>query len=393
MRISFGFLLFALLEIVATASAQCLMVVQEPAGTPIVSRDSDNHGDGVTLETTQSVQGVWFLTLTANLYFQQERSSSMFRIDSRDQEFWITNGTPAGYRVSTGIGTALEPRGNGQYFVLVSAKGACGGVIYTLTPAGGARLSPPLNIQRPRIDGPGGASSPYGLWWLGGFSDDDNGYYNRGTFSVNRNGATGAPNWTVIQNATKVSLSCTTCDLPLVTSVEPSANCTYDIALQVDFAGFKSEPFLLNVNAPYYMESGGLSSTENLPPDGWITSIPYVNRDRCTYGMPSIALNEQFWPFENITANNWAKPQAKGIPSYGGYTWWIRSISLNVRRVIHQSSKTTRPIKWQWTKRSKLGISGKPHNRLRHIRAAEQVSPIYGSWGAPRCYSHSLLGV
>jgi hypothetical protein len=177
-----------------------------------------------------------------------------------------------------------------------------------------------VSVARPVITGPGGTSGPYGIWWLGGFSDSNNGYYDSAMLSVTRNGAPDTAHWSVIANWDKVNLSCVQCDFPLVTSAQPSANCTYDISIQVDFSGFKSAPYQLNVNAPSYLQ-GGLSTTNNYV-DGWLTLVPYTTRDRCNYPMPSIALNETFDQFFDMTSNNWAKPSAGGITGYGGYTWW-----------------------------------------------------------------------
>ena len=164
-------------------------------------------------------------------------------------------------------------------------------------------------------------SGPYRIWWLGGFSDSANGYYNAATLSANRHGAPGTANWTRLTGATKVSLNCYQCDYPLATSAAPSANCTYDVSIQLDFGGFKAAaPFLLNVNAPFYVQSGGFPTTEDFMDNGWITVVPYMNRDRCSYPMPSIALNETFGPFQDMVNNNWAKPPAGGLAGYGNYT-------------------------------------------------------------------------
>lgn len=105
-----------------------------------------------------------------------------------------------------------------------------------------------------------------------------------------------------------------------LTSAQPSANCTYDVGVRVSYSGFNSEAlYVLNVNAPYYVQSGGLSSTPDLGGDGWLTVVPYINRDRCNYPMPSIALNELFGEF---TQSLWNKPTAEGLAAYPEFTWY-----------------------------------------------------------------------
>jgi hypothetical protein len=222
------------------------------------------------------------------------------------------------------VAVSLEPRGKGDYRTTLTQTGTCGGQTYDSTPA---NMSQPniLAVARPTITGPGGTSGPYGIWWLGGGTDDDNGYFNRATLTANPNGSPGSPTWSLIQgqvgsNAGRVALSCTTCNFPLVTSEQRSSNCAYDVGVRLNYNGFSSNVYLLNVNAPYYMESSGLASTNNFLSDGWITVIPYLNRDRCLYPMPSIALNEVFGTF---TQSNWPKPVAQGTANYNnGYIWY-----------------------------------------------------------------------
>ena len=118
-------------------------------------------------------------------------------------------------------------------------------------------------------------------------------------------------------------LPCTTCTLPLVMSAQPSANCTYDVGIQVNFGGFYSNVYSMNVNSPFYLESGGLSTTSNYQ-DGWLTLVPYLNRDRCNYINPSISLNETFGAF---TPANWPLPTAGGTSGYG--TTWYDQIFIH----------------------------------------------------------------
>ena len=149
---------------------------------------------------------------------------------------------------------------------------------------------------------------------------DANGNYNRATLSVNPNGTPGSPSWSIPINSDKLFLSCTNCTLPLITSLKPSENCTFDIGVRVSYDGFRSNPFLMNVNAPWFVEPGGPSETINYF-DGWKTFVFYATRDRCTAAMTGIAFNETFGTFQSLTANNWAKPVAEGKASYPGYFW------------------------------------------------------------------------
>ena len=65
------------------------------------------------------------------------------------------------------------------------------------------------------------------------------------------------------------------------------------------------------------MQSGGLSSTSNYG-DGWLTVVPYINRDRCNYPMPSLSLNEHFGMFtRDNAAYHWYFPTATPLPGSG----------------------------------------------------------------------------
>lgn len=275
-------------------------------------------GQGSLRLTAPSV-GNWLVYLRARINFRPLGSSVWSEVTYAETSTSIS-GKAIGFTYSSGLAQAnLEPRGNGDYQVTIAAHGICGGQDVPLTPSNPAP-SNILPVSRPTITGPGGTAGPYGIWWLGGGSDDSNGYFNRVTLSVNANGSPGSPTWSVPFGANKVSLSCTSCTSPLVTSTQPSSNCTYDVGVRVNYGGFNSENlYVLNVNAPFYVQSGGLSSTSNYGGDGWLTVVPYLNRDRCTYPMPSIALNETFGQF---TPSSWTKPTAGGTATYGGYTWY-----------------------------------------------------------------------
>jgi hypothetical protein len=146
------------------------------------------------------------------------------------------------------------------------------------------------------------------IWYLGGFSDG--GYSNTTTLSASTGGAPETPFWSVTANSTKISLSCTSCTFPLVTSQSPSANCAYDIIIQMSVGGLSADPFQFNVNEPWYLQSGGLSTTSDYG-DGWLTLVPYINRDRCTYPVPSLSVNEHFGTFiRDNPAYSWNFPPA-----------------------------------------------------------------------------------
>ena len=321
---SFGaFFVLSFLSFSAVAAGQaCELLVDQPANTPTVNRSSGNQVDGsATLRiTSHPAFGNWTVYLTSTLQFRPSGSGTFSDAALFQQLRMINAGQAVGTLLQSTAVASLEIRGNGDYRTTLSAYGFCNGVQYPLTPSGGPQPSAPFNVQRPTISGPGGGAGPYGIWWLGGGSDDVNGYYNRATLSANANGAPGTAHWATTTGGNKVLLSCISCTLPLVTSLQPSANCTYDVGIQMDFAGFKSPVYAMNVNAPFYMDAG-LSSTSNFL-DGWLTLVPYVNRDRCNYAMTSIALNEAFGPWVPDTTNNWNKPIAGGLPSYGGYTWY-----------------------------------------------------------------------
>jgi hypothetical protein len=300
----------------------CFLELNQPSNMlPTIVRSAPNFVGGTGyLRVNQTPVGTWDLRVQTTVQFRAPGGSTFGILSSNTTSVTVTPSTAVGTIFSSTVqNVQLNPQGDGDYRVAVSASGTCLNNAYPLTPNSPSPSSV-LSILRPRITGPGNVQSQYGIWWLGGASDDSNGYYNRATLSVNANGATGSPTWST-GGSSSVSLSCSACNFPLVTSVQPSANCSYDIAVTVNYSGFYSPIFWMNVNAPFYMQSGGLSSTTNNL-DGWSTVVPYSNRDRCNYQMPSIALNENFSTFTDIVSNNWAKPTAKGLSGYFGLTWY-----------------------------------------------------------------------
>lgn len=297
----------------------------------------------------------------------------------------VTPSTPVGSSWGASLEQELEPRGDGNYRVTVTANGTCNNIAYNLTPNNPAP-SDVLPVLRPVITGPGGTSRPYGIWWLGGGGDATNGYYNNATLAVNGNGAPGPLAWSVPQGASKVSLSCTSCSFPLVTSSQPSANCVYDIEIKVNFSGFYSNAYQLNVNSPYYVESGGLSTTEDYL-DGWFTVIPYRNRDRCQYQMPSIALNEVFGTF---TPSPWAKPAALGLSSYGSYTWYDQIFISGCAACTPPSVQRNPANQTLADQAQQYWRIGSEHSRHRSLRPAKHVSTVHGTWRPRQCFADSV---
>jgi hypothetical protein len=196
---------------------------------------------------------------------------------------------------------------------------------HTLTPDGvscpgwqqtSSSSSDDLSVLKPTVSGLNA------IWYLGGSPDGN--YTNTTTLAAASGGAPETPYWNVTANSNKISLSCNSCTFPLVTSLVPSANCMYDITIQMSVGGLNADPFQFNVNEPWYLESGGLSSTGDYF-DGWLTVVPYITRDRCYYPLEHISINEHFGPFaKDDPAYTWAVPTAMPLPgyAYGGYTWY-----------------------------------------------------------------------
>ena len=105
-----------------------------------------------------------------------------------------------------------------------------------------------LQVERPTISGINA------IWWLGGGSDPNNGYYNQAALTADPKGAPETPYWTVAPGSTKISLSCTSCTQNVVTSEQPSSGCVYDIGIKVSVGGLDSDVFVFSVNQPSWLE-------------------------------------------------------------------------------------------------------------------------------------------
>lgn len=278
---------------------QCLLVVNQPTATPTLTRSSGNQVSGsASLQTTQKVQGDWVVYLTAHLNFRSGGGSwSEVAISTGTAQ--IYNGT---VQAAFGSGTAtaaLEPRGNGDYQITLTAYGICNTTNVPLTPPN-ATPSPIVTVTRPTIT----SNGILGMWWFGSVGKEDaaNGYYNSVAITGNSNSQ-----WTlsynISQGTDKVKLTCTGCNNTVAQAKAPSGGCTRDVVISASVTGFSAAAFVtLAVNRP---AGRSPSSIYNNGPvnNGYWSKDYFTFTDRCILSMPSVAYHEtfpgaylSFWP-------------------------------------------------------------------------------------------------
>jgi hypothetical protein len=158
-----------------------------------------------------------------------------------------------------------------------------------------------------------------GIWWLGGGADPNNGFWNIVDFHAipNYPNPEVSPVWVVTQSPTKISLSCSACDVTRATSVAHSTSIN-DIQVKVvvgGSGGLASDPVLFTVNYPKEIRDRG-ELTVGLH-DGYETRFSYQTLDIA--GLPfhvPVAMNEKFVNVEDPISNNWPDFQNRGFGIY-----------------------------------------------------------------------------
>ena len=107
--------------------------------------------------------------------------------------------------------------------------------------------------------------------------------------------------------------------------------------------GLNADPFQMNVNEPWYLQSGGMSTTTNFG-DGWLTLVPYVTRDRCNYLLPSISINEHFGTFTKDNPDySWNIPSATPLPGSSYTNTWSDQIYITGCTACNPPSQQDNP--------------------------------------------------
>ena len=169
-------------------------------------------------------------------------------------------------------------------------------------------------IQRPAIVGPNNQPAVSAFWYLGGISADQ-GYYAQAAWVAQPNGATGTPNWQWSYSGTGgIYFGCTACNSVVVTSASPSANCKADIAVNLNYGGFTSNPMLVTIVAPSTLALQSQYPKDAANGPGYATYYQWTLTDTCGNQDPGLDQNETFgsWTDDYFAStqihNNWPWP-------------------------------------------------------------------------------------
>jgi hypothetical protein len=292
---------FALLLSPDASYAQaCELIVNQPSGTPLVNRVGPNDaGATVTLRiASHPAYGSWNVHLTALLYFRPLGSSGFSLVSQNTQQTFVPAGAAVGTLITASEGASLEPRGDGEYRVNLSAFGYCNTVQYPLTPTNPV-ASTLLSVRRPTITANGIA----GMWWLGGVSDPPAGLYDSAQIVGTTNCASCSSPlaYSIAAGADKSALTCSSCNTTNARAVGPNASpyCNaQDVVVQANLGGFSAAaPVRLTVNTyygPTRVTPKPPTSTTSAFNGGWRTTILYNLRDLCGPATIPMSVNEQF---------------------------------------------------------------------------------------------------
>lgn len=303
--LAFSFVIFVLPLL---SSAQCILVVDQVAGSPSITRISGNSViGGGTLRVSQPAVGNWVVTLTAHLRFRPLGSGTFTEVSSYTSERVVYNGS-IGTLISSGNASAtLQPRGDGEYQTALTTVGACGGYSnIPLTPTNPAP-SDLLSVRRPVLDTRGIA----GMWWLGGVHSDS-GYYDAAHIW-------GTPNWQgtlkyeFVNGSQYAALSCSNCNEPDVVAAMPSPTCQQNVVIRAHLDGFYSASTVaFMVNSPNRRVPAELYTNNRISETllGWWSKDYFGFQDKCNWEMTTIAHHERFNGNNTV---NWEG---------GASSWW-----------------------------------------------------------------------
>ncbi len=314
----------------ATPPPGCLLVVEQPSGTPTVTRAGGNtvFGQG-SLRLSAPAIGNWLVYLRARINFRPAGSSVWSEVNYNEASTSISNGAATGVTFTSGLPAqaSLEPRGNGDYQVTIAAHGICGGLDVQLTPSNPAP-SNILPISRPTITTTINNVPILGVWWFGAVGKDDvpNGYYSSATIL-------GTPNWngtltySITQGTDKMQLTCTNCNNTVAQAKAPSGGCGQDITITANAQGFSAAaPVRLMVNRP--ASRYPQATYKNFAaPGGYWSQDYFTFTDLCSLSMSSVAHHETFpggiksyWP--GGAGSFWqTPPMAFGWTAYRDTQW------------------------------------------------------------------------
>lgn len=192
-------------------------------------------------------------------------------------------------------------------------------------------LNASLTVNQPTI-----GNLPYnnGLWYFGPGTPGavpigSGGYayqYAYPTFNTNcgtGDVCTGTPQWTHIGSG-YVSLSCTSCSSPTLTSIA-AGTCNYDDGVSASMAGFSTDTTSIMVNAPKFFATAQSSATQAWN-SGYQTFVYWYVKDECSSPnlVPSVAMNEQFGTFQNPgVIAGWTDPSPGNPANFNDGTYEV----------------------------------------------------------------------
>ncbi len=294
------------------------------------------------------------------LYFVPEAGGAHQKVEDGTASGEIVSASASQLNPYVASSVFLDPRGNGNYYMRGWADFECEVSPYS-TASVGAQDSPWREVKRPVVSGNNA------IWWLGGSADTANGYYNSSTLSADKMGSPGGLTWAITQGGSKLSLSCTICDIPTATSLAPSSGCQFDIKVQASTNGFKSEEYSFFVNAPSSLYSWAAPSFPGCTVDGNATDCPvsfgggvdgydseiyYRVIDQCNFKMAPIKMNEKFTTSgSDYTSENWPLPSATGWLGFTTAWEWsdiVRAVCVpcTPNSQVPQSPLTGTKVDW-----------------------------------------------
>jgi hypothetical protein len=295
-------------NVVAAFAPACELVLDQPPNTPTVTRTGGNSMAGnASLRIAQHpAYGSWTLRVTAYVEFRTP-GGNFGIVAFQGSENSVPAGAPIGQTFGALVtGVPLEPRGDGDYRITVSATGLCNGTWYTLTP-NNPLPSPTLTVLRPRIT----TNGIFGMWWLGGISDPaggpgGTGLWDQAQIVGTRNCTTGTcPSESLSYSIThtgsgRATLTCTSCDTTNAKAAAPSSYCNErDITVTANLSGFyAAEPVQMTVNT--FRNARRITakppvSTTSAYQGGWLTEIFYHLDDLCSIPVNyPVSVNEAF---------------------------------------------------------------------------------------------------
>ena len=197
------------------------------------------------------------------------------------------------------------------------AQSGCG---YQATPLD---LTASLTVERPTISGNDR------FWYLGGAPSID-GYYVQTLLTADPRTTVAQPYWSVTQNPSKVSLSCSVCTQNTITSLDASTPGQMDVKVKVSVGGLESAEFPLGINTPHLMVYPGIvPTTPHSSGPGYVTTIEYRVRDLWSGGpLVPITLHETLENWQR----DWPTPLIGWLPDPTAGVWpaslWEFSASL-----------------------------------------------------------------